>query len=57
MKAKRVGATALLLALVLSLAGCGKSVEKQLVGSWYLEGKNKPNFTPVSYTHLTLPTN
>lgn len=44
MKAKRVGAMALLLALVLSLVGCGKSLEKQLVGSWYLEGRNKPNF-------------
>ena len=36
MKTKRVGAVALLLALVLSLAGCGKSLEKQLPGSWYL---------------------
>ena len=42
MKAKRVGAIALLLALVLSLAGCGKSVEKRLVGSWYEEGRHNP---------------
>ena len=33
MKTKRVGAMALLLVLVLSLAGCGKSLEKQLPGS------------------------
>ena len=39
MKTKRVGAMALLLVLVLSLAGCGKSLEKQLPGSWYLEGE------------------
>ena len=45
MKTKRVGAIALLLALVLSLAGCGKSLEKQLVGSWYLEGRSDPAFT------------
>ena len=45
MKTKRVGAVALLLALVLSLAGCGKSLEKQLVGSWYLEGRSDPAFT------------
>lgn len=44
MKTKRVGAVALLLALVLSLAGCGKSLEKQLPGSWYLEGENEPYF-------------
>ena len=44
MKTKRVGAMALLLVLVLSLAGCGKSLEKQLPGSWYLEGENEPNF-------------
>ena len=45
MKTKRVGAVALLLALVLSLAGCGKSLEKQLLGSWYQEGENEPIFT------------
>lgn len=45
MKTKRVGAMALLLVLVLSLAGCGKSLEKQLPGSWYLEGENEPIFT------------
>ena len=45
MKTTRVGAVALLLALVLSLAGCGKSLEKQLVGSWYLEGRSDPAFT------------
>lgn len=44
MKTKRVGAMALLLVLVLSLAGCGKSLEKQLPGSWYLEGENEPYF-------------
>ena len=44
MKTKRVGAVALLLVLVLSLAGCGKSLEKQLPGSWYLEGENEPYF-------------
>lgn len=42
MKTKRVGAVALLLALVLSLAGCGKSLEKQLPGSWYQKGENEP---------------
>ena len=45
MKTKRVGAVALLLALVLSLAGCGKSLEKQLPGSWYQKGENEPIFT------------
>ena len=45
MKAKRVGAMALLLALVLSLVGCGKSMEKQLEGIWYLEGWSGPAFT------------
>ena len=45
MKTKRVGAVALLLALVLSLAGCGKSLEKQLLGSWYQEGENEPIIT------------
>lgn len=45
MKTKRVGAMALLLALVLSLAGCGKSLEKQLPGSWYQKGENEPIFT------------
>lgn len=45
MKTKRVGAMALLLVLVLSLAGCGKSLEKQLPGSWYLEGENEPIIT------------
>lgn len=44
MKTKRVGAMALLLVLVLSLTGCGKSLEKQLPGSWYLEGENEPYF-------------
>lgn len=45
MKTKRVGAMALLLVLVLSLAGCGKSLEKQLPGSWYQKGENEPIFT------------
>lgn len=45
MKTKRVGAVALLLALVLSLAGCGKSLEKQLLGSWYQEGEKEPIIT------------
>ena len=45
MKAKRVGAMALLLALVLSLVGCGKGMEKQLEGIWYLEGWSGPAFT------------
>ena len=45
MKTKRVGAVALLLALVLSLAGCVKSLEKQLPGSWYQKGENEPIFT------------
>lgn len=45
MKTKRVGAIVLLLVLVLSLAGCGKSLKKQLVGSWYLEGRTEPAFT------------
>ena len=45
MKAKRVGAIALLLALVLSLVGCGKSMAVRAIsifwmpsmaGSWYV---------------------
>lgn len=42
MRKKILSAAALALLLILALTACGKKLEDRLAGSWYAEGRSKP---------------
>ena len=52
----RIVATAALVCAAASLTGCGKNVEKLVVGDWYLEGSDRLRFTIYDDGTVNIPT-
>ena len=51
----RIAAAAALACAAASLTGCGKNVEKLVVGDWYLEGSDRLRFTIYDDGTVNLP--
>ena len=51
----RIAAAAALVCAAASLTGCGKNVEKLVVGDWYLEGSDRLRFTIYDDGTVNLP--
>ena len=52
----RIAAAAALVCAAASLTGCGKNVEKLVVGDWYLEGSDRLRFTIYDDGTVNIPT-
>mgnify|MGYP007028187186 FL=1 len=52
----RIVAAAALVCAAASLTGCGKNVEKLVVGDWYLEGSDRLRFTIYDDGTVNIPT-
>ena len=51
----RVTAAAALMCTAVSLTGCGKNVEKLVIGDWYLEGSDRLRFTVYDDGTVNIP--
>lgn len=51
----RIAAAAALVCAAASLTGCGKNVEKLVVGDWYLEGSDDLSFTIYDDGTVNIP--
>lgn len=51
----RAAAAAVLVCAAASLTGCGKNVEKLVVGDWYLEGSDRLRFTIYDDGTVNIP--
>lgn len=51
----RIAAAAALVCAAASLTGCGKNVEKLVIGDWYLEGSDDLSFTIYDDGTVNIP--